>query len=203
MVGVINPTVDKTLDKQKLSAKDSSYQLAPGDPTPGEGRSSSAGAAAPTSSGQSSNGGGSHHTLSGGAIAGIVVGAVAFLAICAALFFYVGRAKSLKEVIKHKDATATTPAPPADPYGHPGHPQSPGFPPGPFSPNMGHAEYGGQLPEYGQHNATDAHPSSWGSPPPQMAEVKSGFHAPVELASPTPGQQSFTAELEAPAKTPR
>lgn len=38
----------------------------------------------------------------------------------------------------------------------------------------------------------------------RMTEIKYNHQAgPVELASPTPGQQSFTAELEAPIKAPR
>ena len=153
MVGVINPNDTQTLDKQIIAAKEATFQVKPGDPIPGEATSSLLGPTA--SSNPSSSGNGSHgHTLSGGAIAGIVVGGVAFLAICAALFFYVGRTKSLKEVIKHKEVTSPNPN-----NGGFGGPQSPGFPPTPqaFSPNMGHAEMGGQLPMYGQHNATDSH----------------------------------------------
>ncbi|KAJ4289742.1 hypothetical protein N0V90_011072 [Kalmusia sp. IMI 367209] len=200
MIGSINANDTQTLDKQIIAAQDATFQVKPGDPIPAEGTPSlhASVTAAPTS-GASSND--SHnHTLSGGAIAGIVVGAVAFLAICAALFFYVGRTKSLKEVMKHKESIKS-PVPTEAQF-----PQSPGFPPqtlGTFSPNVGHAEHGGQLPAYGQHNATDAHYAAWApqSPPAQMAEVK--HEHPAELASPTPGQQAFTAELEAPIKSPR
>ena len=163
MVGVINPNDTQTLDKQIESARDATFQVKPGDPIPAEASSSLVGPATPTQSTSSSNS--SHgHTLSGGAIAGIVVGGIAFLVMCAALFFYVGRTKSLKEVIKHKEAT-TSPNPNNGGFGGP---QSPGYPPTPqpFSPNMGHAEMGGQLPTYGQHNATDNHYSG-GFPPQQ------------------------------------
>jgi hypothetical protein len=101
--------------------------------------------------------------LSGGAIAGIVVGAVAFLVICAALFFFVGRTKSLKEVLKRNDATVankTTPNTPGTEFGTPG-PQSPGF--SPFSPTQNHAEYG-NVPPYGQHQVSDPHPAGWQTP---------------------------------------
>jgi hypothetical protein len=147
MVGVINPNDTQTLQKQIDSASAASYQVKPGDPVPAEGTASlhASATAAPTAA-PSSHG---SHSLSSGAIAGIAVGGVAFLAICAALFFYVGRTKSLKEVIKHREATVKSPAP-TD--GH--FPQSPGFIP--YSPNMQHAEAGQPLPAYGQHNATDS-----------------------------------------------
>lgn len=153
MVGVINPNATQTLDEQIQAAKDATFQLKPGDPIPPEATNSLHGSATASPTANASNTGSHGHSLGGGAIAGIVVGAVAFLVICAALFFYVGRAKSLKEVIKHRDATIRSPAP-TDHYA-----QSPGFPPGPFSPNMQHAEMGmagQQLPAYGQHNATDS-----------------------------------------------
>ena len=46
-----------------------------------------------------------HSGLSGGAIAGIVVGSVAVLLLAAALFFYVGRTKSLKQALAYKSNT--------------------------------------------------------------------------------------------------
>lgn len=197
MVGVINPNSTQTLQGQIDAAKDASYQLQPGDPIPAEATTLHASAtAAPTSTPSSSSS--SHgHTLSGGAIAGIVIGGLAFLAICAALFFYVGRTKSLKDVIKHRDATLKSPGPTE---GH--FPHSPGFPPAQFSPNMQHAEAGvggAPLPAYGQHNATDNNYYG-GYPSPQQTQMAEVKH---ELASPTPGQQTFTHELEAPIKAPR
>lgn len=89
--------------------------LNPGEKFPDEAASSSvvSGAAKATATatststvaaaaGGSSSGGSS---LSGGAIAGIVVGAVAVIGILAALFFYVGRNKSLKEKVNRQSAT--------------------------------------------------------------------------------------------------
>ncbi|KAJ4347878.1 uncharacterized protein N0V89_009250 [Didymosphaeria variabile] len=163
MVGVINPNDTQTLDKQIIAAKDATFMVKPGDPIPAEASASLHASATATAAPSSHSG----HTLSGGAIAGIVVGGIAFLAICAALFFYVGRTKSLKEVIKHREAVKS----PAPTDGH--FPHSPGYSPLPFSPNMQHAEMGmggQQLPAYGQHNATDSHYNAYahqGSPQPQ------------------------------------
>ncbi|KAF2688823.1 hypothetical protein K458DRAFT_400942 [Lentithecium fluviatile CBS 122367] len=213
MVGVINPNSSQSLDAQSQAAKDSTFMVKPGDPIPKEGSAtlsatglSSTATSAPTSNTESH---GVH--LSGGAIAGIVVGAVAFLALCAALFFYVGRTKSLKEMMHRKDATVVRTGQEEAGPGWNGsqHPGSPGFPPQPFSPAHSHAEFytggGATLPPYGQHNATDSHPSGWMSPTQtqqQMAEVKYEQEQPVhEMASPQ--QNAFTAELEAPGNKPR
>lgn len=138
MIGVINPNSTQTFAKQLEAAKEATFQVKPGDPVPAEGTQSlhATGTAAPSNNASNSNH--HHNSLGAGAIAGIVVGAVAFLALCAALFFYVGRAKSLKEVIKYKDANENRPT--DSPF-----PQSPGFAPsttGPYSPNMGYAEQG-------------------------------------------------------------
>jgi hypothetical protein len=100
------------------------------------------------------------------------VGGVA-LAICAALFFFVGRSKSLKEVIKRQDAANNH-----DPhmsqqyggssYGHGGL-ASPGFQPstpGYATPPPGHhLDYGfNSPPQYGQHSVGEQYPSGWSSP---------------------------------------
>ncbi|GME60994.1 Cyclin-like protein [Neofusicoccum parvum] len=115
MVGVINPNKSTSLETQKQKAGESSFMLNPGEKFPDEAASSSvvSGAAKATATatststvaaaaGGSSSGGSS---LSGGAIAGIVVGAVAVIGILAALFFYVGRNKSLKEKVNRQSAT--------------------------------------------------------------------------------------------------
>lgn len=212
MVGVINPNSTQTLDAQIKAIEKSTFQVAPGEEIPKEGTSSLTNTHGPTAAaapGNTSSQG--HHSLGAGAIAGIVVGAVAFLVICAALFFYVGRAKSLKEMINRKDATVSKPPLPVDAhtsygpvdahssYGGPSYPGSPGFTPGsPYSPDMQQAEYGG-LPGYG-----DGHMSGGFTPmgSPRVSQFKDQPSyvqvAPAELASPTPHQQTFSAELEAP-----
>ena len=183
MVGVINPNRTQTLASQVQAAAAADYQVAPGDPIPSEATSTLAlpsSTSAPTSSSSSSSssapapsGGGGSHTLSTGAIVGIAVGGVAFLIICAALFFFVGRSKSLKEVIKRQDATSANPHMSqygGSSYGHGGL-TSPGFPPGHASPPPG-SDYGfNSPPQYGQHSVGEQYPSGWGSPPPQQGHL--------------------------------
>ncbi|KAF2129036.1 hypothetical protein P153DRAFT_30543 [Dothidotthia symphoricarpi CBS 119687] len=221
MVGVINPNSTQTLTAQKVYAQKADWKLIPGDPIPSEGQSTLAiptstptatatAAATPTPSPAAHA-----HGLSSGAIAGIVVGAVALLAICAALFFYVGRAKSLKETIKRQDDAAAARAsanPEMSQYGL----GSPGLHSPYGSPDLRQTDYyGNQLPAYGQYHAADARASGWTSPSldPQHASVGSGYEGlsqqqldelkqqqqitRVELHSPTPGQGQWAHELEA------
>ncbi|CAN9354953.1 unnamed protein product [Alternaria sp. RS040] len=231
MVGVINPNSTQTLASQVHAAAAADFQVAPGEPIPAEATSTLSNA--PTSTGTTtpiSGGNGGGHTLSTGAIVGIAVGGVAFLAICAALFFFVGRSKSLKEVIKRQDAANNH-----DPhmsqqyggssYGHGGL-ASPGFQPstpGYATPPPGHhSDYGfNSPPQYGQHSVGEQYPSGWSSPGQQhghlsMMSSVSGMSQqqidqlkyaqmntqPVvaELHSPPLEQQSFSAELEAPGR---
>jgi hypothetical protein len=166
MVGVINPNDTWTLAKQVEAARTADFMVAPGDKIPSEASSTlsmPSSMATATQAPESSHD--DHpHKLSGGAIAGIVVGAVAFLVICAALFFYVGRTKSLKEVLKRQDATVKTNHSTAP---GPDFPGSPGYPGSPFSPNHNQAEQGFGVPPGYSHPA-NTHPSGWTSSPPPM-----------------------------------
>jgi hypothetical protein len=202
MVGAINPNSTQTLNGQVQAAKDADFQLVLGESVPNEATSTLRNGPTGAASNDNSSGGGGTH-LSSGVIAGIVVGAVAFLVICAALFFFVGRSKSLKEVIKRQDANARVSG------SHMGA-ASPGMP---YSPTPGYAE-AGHLPPYAQHNATEAHPSGWASPNLQhmsmmsqtngMSQEQLDYYkhaqvqqAPVEMHSPQPGQNEFgAAELD-------
>ncbi|KAK4915856.1 hypothetical protein LTR28_013499, partial [Elasticomyces elasticus] len=104
--------------KQRSLAMAAAYMLQPGENFPAEASSSIASLAAATTlstattaaayteeathsatSSSSANGQSSHKDLSSGAIAGIVIGGVVVLALGAALFFLLGRTKTLKEVI--------------------------------------------------------------------------------------------------------
>lgn len=152
MVGAINANSTHTLASQIQLAKNADFQIAVGDPIPNEATSSILNAPTSTPAHSSSSGGGGGAHLSGGAIAGIVVGGVAFLVICAALFFYVGRSKSLKEVLKRQDGNANRASTP-----------------GPDMSYMPHdsqvPRYGSPAPAYGQHNVGEQYPSGWqGSP---------------------------------------
>jgi hypothetical protein len=128
MVGVINPNSTHTLSKQIESAKASKMQFAPAEAPPSEGESTST----PTPAAHPASHGGSHG-LPTGAIVGIVVGGVTFLGVCAALLFFIGRHKSLKDAAKTKEEGSVTkpvgvgggdPGP-----GHPGHMSMASYPP--------------------------------------------------------------------------
>ncbi|KAH7393016.1 hypothetical protein BKA66DRAFT_318641 [Pyrenochaeta sp. MPI-SDFR-AT-0127] len=176
MVGAINPNGTQTLDAQIRAARSADFQVAPGEAVPKEATSSLVnGPTASASSTSAPPSGGGSSSLSGGAIAGIVVGGVAFLAICGALFYFVGRSKSLKEVIKRQDATvrtSTTPGPGGPEMGQhysqqAAYPQQP-----PYSQTPGHPDYGmNSPPMYGQHNATEQYPSGWASPGQQSGHL--------------------------------
>jgi hypothetical protein len=199
MVGVINPNVNQTLDKQIIAAKDATIMVVPGQPVPKEGDVTSTSLNGPSTSSNT-------HTLSRNAIIGIAVGAVVFIAICAALFYFVGRARSLKEGMKRREATVTNTT--EQQYiGIPGSmPNSPAYPA--YSPNMNQAEYGSPVPPgYSDHSQ-----NGWGSPtlhPTHMSMVPGGRTsmlkspyvaqvAPAEMGGGSPTGGRFTAELEAP-----
>ncbi|CAA9963590.1 hypothetical protein P3342_010096 [Pyrenophora teres f. teres] len=218
MVGVINPNSTQTLASQVHAAAQADFQIEPGQPIPPEASSTLSNPSTPSSTSAPHNGssGGGSHALSTGAIVGIAVGGAAFLILCAALFFFVGRSKTLKETIRRQDATNNTHDPHmSQQYGSnygDGGLASPGF-------QQGHADYrfgSPPPPQYGQHSVGEQYPSGWTSPGPhhghlstmsgmsqqQLDQIK---HAqmntqPVvaELNSPPMGQQGFSAELEAP-----
>jgi hypothetical protein len=139
MVGVINPVrpsfiiddLDDTdqriqnsstsLTKHKEQAKKSNFMLQPGESFPLEASpsavpSSTTSTNKPSSTSDSSthstSAAASHgHPLSGGAIAGIVVAGVCVCAVVAALFFFVGRSRTLKQQLK-RDSTLSASRPP-------------------------------------------------------------------------------------------
>ncbi|OCK79598.1 hypothetical protein K432DRAFT_382938 [Lepidopterella palustris CBS 459.81] len=215
MVGVVNPNKTQTLATQKAFAANSSFMLNPGEPIPAEASGistmsltttipSSTSTSTPTGLAAASQtpSSSSHHSLSGGAIAGIAVGAAALLALCGALFFFVGRAKSLKEVLERKDATVvTTTQVPPEPFLGGGY--SPGF----AQPNDYRQSNMSQLPpSYYQHHVppSESNPSEVGSPRMTGTEFGASFMPPVnevtekaELASPTV-EHTGPIELEAP-----
>jgi hypothetical protein len=96
MVGVINPTKDTSLEKQRQAAISAPFQLLPGQPWPAEGNtlgSGSESASMPSSLLPSGNSTVKHsHRISGGAIAGIVIGVMAAL-IIAGLLYFIARSK--------------------------------------------------------------------------------------------------------------
>jgi len=113
----------ETLDMQKAYAKNSTYMLNPGEPFPPEASDMASLTQVPTSTTSPATvssattmtssaasapaSPSSHHSLPSEAITGIAIGAVV-LVLCGALFFYIGRLKTLKEVIDRKDGTVVT-----------------------------------------------------------------------------------------------
>jgi hypothetical protein len=91
MVGVINPNDTQTLHEQVLAAASADYQLAPGDPVPNEASSSITSPPAASSPVEPASANQSSSVLSTAAIAGITVGAIVFLALCAGLSFHFAR----------------------------------------------------------------------------------------------------------------
>ncbi|KAF4819537.1 putative GPI-anchored cupredoxin [Colletotrichum siamense] len=84
MIGVINENSTQTLDKQLEAALPLTTQILPGEPFP-------------TESDASRN---DHHHLSGGAIAGIVIGCAAFLIFGGLLVYLCGRRGGLKRAYR-------------------------------------------------------------------------------------------------------
>ena len=99
MVGAINPNSTHTLDAQIRAAHAADLSLAPGDPVPRE--ASSTLTAPPEGDSRGSS------KLSWGAIAGIVVGGVVFLAICACVLFLCWRKKA-HGIVERKEAPVTS-----------------------------------------------------------------------------------------------
>jgi hypothetical protein len=113
MVGVINPNANVSLEKQVQLAKDSKYMLQPGDKFPTERISSISPSPASTTvspmttgtstaSSSSSSSTNYHSSLSSAAVAGLSIAVVILVILAAALCFFIGRNKSLKEQVRLK-----------------------------------------------------------------------------------------------------
>jgi plastocyanin len=128
MVGVINPNATTSFEVQQEMAMNASYMLQPGEPFPAESTSSalsststssstssttitSTTAAAATTTTAAATAAASHSALSSGAIAGIAVGAATVLSLAAALFFYIGRSKTLQSEVQRTTTTQHLPPP--------------------------------------------------------------------------------------------
>jgi hypothetical protein len=160
MVGVINPVTNLHLSMGGINlpqnattplqtqidlAKNSTYMLQPGDRFPSEGSQSSevysstsptatsttSSSTASSTATSSSNGGGS--SFPKGAIAGISVGVVAIIGLAAALCFFVGRARTLKETVNRQSIVPSMVSFGAAAGAAPGHLSPAGPPPAPPS----------------------------------------------------------------------
>ncbi|KAI5838453.1 hypothetical protein DFP73DRAFT_565044 [Morchella snyderi] len=99
MVGAVNPPNSTYVEQIATRAGQADFALSPGEAIPSDST------ATPTPSSSNTNNS-SGVTLSVGAIAGIVIGAVCALALIGLLFFFVGRKKKGTEM---KEKTAATP----------------------------------------------------------------------------------------------
>lgn len=196
MVGAINPNATQTLQGQIDVAKTAKFQVAPGQPMPKEGGASPTESATPNAQ--------SGHKISTTVVIGIAVGIVLFLALCAALFFFVGRSRSLKEVVKrHDDGATMKPVGVGGGYTElgmaPHHRQST-FPQPPQTPQSPYAQdFGSPLPPYASPHMS----MSAGTGVQYYNDQKASQPAVAELHSPAPGRQEFAAELEAPHTYPQ
>jgi len=118
MVGAINPNATQTLAYQKQLAFKATFMLQPGDSWPSEEEGPSPSSAPSVSSDSATTSSTSapsaaattaaattkHHSssFSSGAIAGVVVGSVAGLALIGALFYLFGRNRALSDVLGRK-----------------------------------------------------------------------------------------------------
>ncbi|PSK57895.1 hypothetical protein B9Z65_9097 [Elsinoe australis] len=151
MVGAINPNTPSQVSEQQNLARSAKYMLQPGEPFPAEASSSISSIAAtatvtapatstPTTSSSAPTPTPTHHSsLSKGAIAGIAIGALALLALLGALFYFIGRSRSLSH--SAQVARSTVPHNPETGY----------------NPNGGHvfSTYAGSMTP-GASNASDA-----------------------------------------------
>ncbi|KAL4884755.1 hypothetical protein BJY04DRAFT_215207 [Aspergillus karnatakaensis] len=111
MVGVINPNSTRTWESQHKAALEAPYMLLPGQPMPAEGDEGANTGTNPgttaTHSTSTTPSPSNSDSLSGGAIAGIVVGAVSFVIILCVLLFLLGRNHVYKKWLSHSQDGST------------------------------------------------------------------------------------------------
>ncbi|CAI6337142.1 unnamed protein product [Periconia digitata] len=121
MVGVINPNSSVSLTTQRQLAQNSSYMLQPGEPFPIE-ASSSTPSSIPNSDRSSTDPNVTPRLgskLSGGAIAGVVMGCIGVVVLAAMLFFFWGRLKGLRNEADRKASTVVRNTEPQSPVFYP------------------------------------------------------------------------------------
>lgn len=190
MVGVINPNDSVSLATQKEDASNAQYMLAPGEPFPSEGgvpsgdvnpgtnanaATSPASSTQPTTSSYASHTpDASSHKLSTGAIVGIVIGGIAVAVLLGALFFLLGRQKTMLQFMRRNQYQAPgAQNPPGDqPDIRSPPPQMTSFPSAsavPYSETPTYHEPAYDTPPYTRHAAQDP----LAAPQPPVAELPS------------------------------
>ena len=211
MIGVINPNSTFNYTTQLAFALNTTQEFSPGEYFPVEslptrtttatGATSIPSAASSATSTSSATAATASHSssLSGGAIAGIAIGAAAVVILAGALIYMCGRQKSLGEIIRHSHPPAA----------HPGHNSYVAGPSGGMSeanyPNMqktGHASVmSGQYSDQGYHGpATETESYRSMSPPiDERTGMMSVLHASSQHAmhlrngQPSPGSPGSAA----------
>lgn len=107
MLGAINPNGSQTLDAQIRNAREEHLQLAPGQPVPNEASSILTTVPTAGSSIEPLPAYGQSSALSGGDIAGIVVGGAAFIAMCVGVAFCSRRRSSVKTAMKRSEIVSS------------------------------------------------------------------------------------------------
>lgn len=104
MVGVINPAEGQSIDTQKSAAINADYQLVPGQSWPAEGSSPSSQPNLSSSPSKNSK----SQKVSGGAIAGIVIGILLATVLTAAVVYFVRRARQRNTPKNPEDSISLT-----------------------------------------------------------------------------------------------
>lgn len=100
-------TTQKSYQSQKKAALDAPYMLFPGESMPAEGDSGTTATHNPSETTSNAHVA-SSNKLGGGAIAGIVIGAVAFVAVLCALIYFFARNQAYKKFFSHSYEGAST-----------------------------------------------------------------------------------------------
>lgn len=187
MVGVINPNDTMPLSIQRQNAGQQKISLSPGQPFPKEGEETSdntkATPSSPSTSSTSSpapqstpHSGGS--SLSGGAVAGIVIAAIFVVGLLGAVFFLLGRQKGFVHYMPRPRSKENI------------YPAIPGHPGSPHGPAMGqyYAPWAYPDAHYGDQHYVAAPPYKHAPPPQQQTRSphrsRQQGHGPAELPSP-------------------
>lgn len=205
MVGVINPNSTETLAVQVAYALNSTIELSPGQSFPAEGSPTatvssitSTSTPIPTSGPLSSATNtpvtvpSSQHVLSGGAIGGIAIGGAAVLMIGAALVYFCGRQRTVREILQTQAVPSYQPGAGqmslASSAGYlPKYPQV-GIDP------KGHRRYSSQVGMYDHPSGTETESYRSRSPPPD--DSREGMLTHMNF-TPSPGTTS-PARVDSP-----